>query len=181
MRFRLIYSSWLNLAKLKLKAPRAFLKMKRQDLILKKKTELTKLTELLGALPDLPKSLTICEYSSHHGIDIDGVTTLEKALEIVKEFKRNLLLPAHELNYYGLSKEWNSKTYKYTEVLRVTYKVGRHEDLDAYDTPSIKFSVRNPAKTLKALGVKCRIKTVRKEARIVEARETREVVCPLSA
>ena len=155
--------------------------MKRQDLILKKKTELAKLTELLGALPELPRNLTLCEFSNQHSIEIDGVTTLEKALEIVKEFKRNLLLPAHDLNYYGLGKEWNSKTYKYTEVLRVTYKVGRHEDLGAYETPCIKFSIRNPTKTLKALGVKCRIKTVRKEARIVEARESREVVCALDA
>jgi hypothetical protein len=81
--------------------------MKRQDLILKKKNELAKLTELLGALPELPKNLTLCEYSNEHSIEIDGITTLEKALEIVKEFKRNLLLPAHELNYYGLGKEWN--------------------------------------------------------------------------
>ena len=155
--------------------------MKRQDLILKKKNELAKLTELLGALPELPKNLTLCEYSNEHSIEIDGVTTLEKALEIVREFKRNLLFPAHELNYYGLGKEWNSKTYEYKEVLRVTYKVGRHEDLSSYETPCIKFTVRNPARTLKALGVKCRIQTVKQAARIVEASETRKVVCLMSA
>ena len=155
--------------------------MKRQDLILKKKTELAKLTELLGALPELPKNLTLCEYSNEYSIEIDGVTTLEKALEIVKEFKRNLLLPAHELNYYGLGKEWNSKTYEYTEVLRVTYKVGRHEELGSYETPCIKFTIRNPSRTLKALGVKCRIQTVKQAARIVEATETRKVVCLMNA
>lgn len=131
----------------------------------------------MNALSFLPEGLEVSEYSSVYSLDVEGQYSLKKAQEIVREFRANSGLASkldsyHLTSYYG--KNWENK-----EALSVTYKFATIDKLDEGRELGLTFTVKSPSAALKNLGVKCKIKTVKKEARIVEASESRKVVCSL--
>lgn len=148
--------------------------MKKQAVITKK---LNELNALASAVSSLPEGLEIGEYSQAWSIDIDGQFSLKKALEIVREYRINSKLSS-KLSSYGLTsyylEDWTQK-----EALSVTYRFATIDKLDECTEIGLNFTVKSPAAALKKLGVKCKIKTVRKEAKLVEASESRKVVCSL--
>jgi hypothetical protein len=148
--------------------------MKKQSVITKK---LNELNALASAVSSLPEGLEIGEYSQSWSIDVKGQFSLKKTLEIVREYRANSGL-ASKLAGYGLTsyylEGWTQK-----EALAVTYRFAKIDKLDECTEIGLNFTVKSPASALKKLGVKCKIKTVRQEAKLVEASESRKVVCSL--
>ena len=83
------------------------------------------------------------------------------------------------LGHYWLSSNYDKNNDK-IDTLFVSYSFG---PLGSSDRIEVDFEISNPNATLKALGLKCRVKTVKKEASVIvtEASESRKVVCPVNA
>tara|TARA_R110000823_G_scaffold227041_1_gene354507 strand:+ start:190 stop:726 length:537 start_codon:yes stop_codon:yes gene_type:complete len=178
MRLRLIFSLWLILAKSKIKAPRAFIIMKNASEIISKKALQFSLFSKAVSSIELPKSLSITEYSTLECIKLKGYCSYGKAKKMTDSLRKALGGSAI-LGHYWLSSNHDKNDDK-IDTLFVSYSFG---PLGSSDRVEVDFEISSPNATLKALGVKCRVKMVKKEASVVvtEASETRKVVCPLSA
>ena len=150
--------------------------MKIQTVITKK---INNLNALMEALSYLPGCIEIGEFSSSFCVDLDGQYTLKKALEIVASIRSesgfsSKISDYRLTSYYG--KDWES-----SEALSITYKFAPLADLDKDGAIGFNFTVKSPKSSLKALGLKCKIQTVKEEARLISAKSRRKIVCPLSA
>tara|TARA_R110000751_G_C13548406_1_gene455949 strand:+ start:194 stop:646 length:453 start_codon:yes stop_codon:yes gene_type:complete len=150
--------------------------MKIQTVITKK---LNDLNALMSALSYLPEGIEVGEFSSSFCVDVVGQFTLKKALEIVAAIRSesgfsSKISDYRLTSYYG--KDWEN-----VEALSITYKFAPLSDLDKDNAIGFNFTVKSPKSSLKALGLKCKIQTVKEEARLISAKSRRKIVCPLSA
>jgi hypothetical protein len=147
-----------------------------QKVMLLASVNFSNLNRALNALPD---GHDISPYSSHDQIDFLDSMTLETAKEIVKSTRLKLGLSS-QVDGYHLGTYYPKKSNDPRECLRLTYHLAKTEDFGRYRKGiMLAFKVRNPAKTLKDLGVTCRIQKVHTEAKTVEhsASDSRQVVC----
>lgn len=127
---------------------------------------------------ELPKSLEIQDGVSISCLRLSGYCSHSKAAKMTDNL-RKVLGGSSVLKHYWLSHNWTKKNEK-IDTLFVSYSFG---PLGSDERVEVDFEISRPNATLKALGLKCRVKTVKKAAsvRVTEATETRAVVCPMSA
>jgi len=148
--------------------------MKISEVLKKKIEELSTFNEIASYLPD---GLDICQYSNDYALSILGVFNLKKALEVVRSIRQASKLSSKIESYY-LSSYYDKKCTR-RESLRLSYRFNSIEKLDTCEGFIIRFEVRAPSASLKKLGLKCKVQTVKKEAHIVEASSSRRIVCPV--
>lgn len=146
-------------------------------IISEKVAQLSIYSNVLNSI-ELPKSLEVEGGLSITCLRLRGYCSYSKAAKMTDNLRKTLG-GSSILKHYWLNENWTKKNEK-IDTLFVSYSFG---PLGSSERVEVDFEISNPNATLKALGLACRVKTVKKEAsvRVTEARETRALVCPVSA
>ena len=148
--------------------------MKVSEVLKKRIEELNTFNRIVSYLP---KGLEICQYSNDYALSVLGVSNLKKALAVVRSIREASKLSSRIESYY-LSSYYDKKCIR-RESLRLSYRFNSIEKLDTCEGFIVRFEVRAPSSSLKKLGLKCKVQTVKKEAHVVEASSSRRIVCPV--